>query len=183
MKFKKIKKIIIYFSIAIFSMFFIACKNNTETSKEVILQKEDLIEWNRKIITLNNDIIKKYIERRQWEMNISESGLYWQIYYSTKNQRIQSDDIVEFNYSTSLLSGEKIYSSKINGPREIRIDKNQEENGLNEGIKKMRLGEKARLILPPHLAFGVTGDGSKIPPYTSIVFDIEIISINKEQNN
>ena len=173
-----INKIIICFVFS-FLLFSTNCKQNSTAPEEIVIQKEDLIEWNRNIMNLNRDIIEKYIKRHEWEMNLSESGLYWQIYYTTNNQKIQSGDIVSFNYTTSLLSGEKIYSSSVNGPRELIIDKNQEESGLNEGIKKMKLGEKARLILPPHLAFGVAGDGGKIPPYAPVIFDIEIISINK----
>ena len=70
-----------------------------------------------------------------------------------------------------------VYSSEESGNRTLTIGKNQEESGINEGLKKMRYGEKARFIIPPHLAFGVTGDGYKIGSYEILIYEIEIVSI------
>jgi FKBP-type peptidyl-prolyl cis-trans isomerase len=41
----------------------------------------------------------------------------------------------------------------------------------------MRKGEKALFILPPHLAHGLIGDMNKIPPLTTVVYDIELIGL------
>ena len=55
-----------------------------------------------------------------------------------------------------------------------KIDHSELETGLQEGLKKMRLGEKAILIIPSHLAHGLTGDQSKILPFTPLVIDITL---------
>ncbi len=47
--------------------------------------------------------------------------------------------------------------------------------GFAEGISKMRLGEKATIIFASGLGYGTTGSGTTIPPYSSLVFDIEIV--------
>jgi FKBP-type peptidyl-prolyl cis-trans isomerase len=110
-------------------------------------------------------------------MNVSATGLYWQVYKKTNLAPVMPNDVVEFSYTTSLLSGKVLYSSEKSGNRTLTIDKNQEEAGLNEGLKYMRLGEKASFIVPPHLAFGVGGDGYMIQPYAVLVFDVEIVAI------
>ena len=172
----------IYILLLVFIIF--SCDFSNNNIKQVDNQnvdKESLLEWNKNIVDVNSDIIKKYIDRRQWKMNISGSGLYWQIYKKTNLEKVGSEKIVEFSYTTSLLSGEMLYSSQNSGNRTLKIDKNQEESGLNEGLKYMRLGEKAHFIVPPHLAFGVAGDGYKIPPYAVLVFDVEIVDINLQK--
>ena len=170
----------IYIILLIFIIFSCNFSNNNNT-KQVDNQKVDkegLLEWNKNIVDVNSDIIKKYIDRRQWKMNVSGSGLYWQIYKKTDLEKVGAEKFVEFSYTTALLSGEMLYSSQKSGNRILKIDKNQEESGLNEGLKYMRLGEKAHFIVPPHLAFGVAGDGYKIPPYAVLIFDVEIVGIN-----
>ncbi len=49
--------------------------------------------------------------------------------------------------------------------------------GFIEGIKKLKKGEKARVIFPSTLGYGQSGQGS-IPPYTPLIFDIEIVTVN-----
>jgi FKBP-type peptidyl-prolyl cis-trans isomerase len=55
------------------------------------------------------------------------------------------------------------------------VDFDQVESGLHEGIKYMKKGEKARLILPPHLAHGLIGDMNKIPMNATLIYDIQVI--------
>ena len=51
------------------------------------------------------------------------------------------------------------------------------ESGLEEGILLMKTGGKAKFILPPHLAYGLPGDGKKIPARAILVYDVELLSI------
>jgi FKBP-type peptidyl-prolyl cis-trans isomerase len=60
---------------------------------------------------------------------------------------------------------------------EIPIDRNDKESGLNEALKLMRTGERARLILPNHLAHGLIGDLANIPPLAILVLDVALIDV------
>lgn len=139
--------------------------------------KEELLEWNKRLFEADLDLLKKFIERRKWDMEVSETGLYWQIYYKTDGEQANVGKIAEFGYVISLLNGEVLYTSEEYGNRTLFLGRNQEEAGLDEGIRKMKVGEKARLILMPHLAFGVPGDGYKVPIYSTLLYDIELISL------
>lgn len=164
--------------------------NNTNSNTEQkplpysVVKKEhekELLEWNKEIIEIDNTVIDKFIERRKWKMQISGTGLYYQIYHNGEGEKAEDDKIAEFSYTTMMLNGQILYSSQDLGNRFMHLGHNQEESGLNEGLMMMRVGDKARFILPPHLAFGVPGDGYLVPPYTILVYDVELISLkNKE---
>jgi FKBP-type peptidyl-prolyl cis-trans isomerase len=78
------------------------------------------------------------------------------------------------DYSVSLLDGTECYSSKSTGPQEFRIGQDNVESGLHEAILLMKVGDKARFILPPHLAHGLIGDQNKIPAMSTIIYDVEL---------
>ena len=152
-------------------------------SKVKAENQESSIKVNGDMIQVNRDVIDKYIQRHKWEMQETETGLYYMIYSKTTDAEVNSGDIVEFSFKTSLMNGDVLYDSESTGNRKMKIDMNQEESGLNEGLKLMRKGEKAYFILPPHLAFGVAGDSYKIPPYSVLVYDVEVVDIKKQETD
>jgi FKBP-type peptidyl-prolyl cis-trans isomerase len=48
--------------------------------------------------------------------------------------------------------------------------------GFEEGLLKLKVGEKATLVFPSTIGYGTTGSGAKIPPYSPLIFTVEIIS-------
>jgi FKBP-type peptidyl-prolyl cis-trans isomerase len=82
-------------------------------------------------------------------------------------------------YKISLLNGRVCYTSDNKGLEQFVVDNDQVESGLHEGIKRMKVGNKAKFILPSHLAHGLIGDEDKIPSHAPIVYDIELLELNK----
>ena len=76
-----------------------------------------------------------------------------------------------------MLDGKLCYSSDKNGPKTFKVDFDNVETGIHQGIKLMREGEKAIFILPSHLAHGLTGDNDKIPPKASVYYEVEVLSV------
>ncbi len=175
--------------ITILTFLVVSCKSNGEQteikdpySKVKAEKQEETIQINKDMLDVNRDIVEKYIARHNWEMIETESGLLYMIYAKTNDIEVKSGDIVEFSFKTSLLNGDVLYDSDATGNRKMTIDRNQEESGLNEGLKLMKKGEKAYFILQPHLAFGVAGDSYKIPPYSVLVYDIEVVDIKSPES-
>jgi FKBP-type peptidyl-prolyl cis-trans isomerase len=175
--------------ITILTFLVVSCKSNGEQteikdpySKVKQEKQEETIQINKDMLDVNRDIVEKYIARHNWEMTETESGLLYMIYAKTNDTEVKSGDVVEFSFKTSLLNGDVLYDSDATGNRKMTIDRNQEESGLNEGLKLMKKGEKAYFILQPHLAFGVAGDSYKIPPYSVLVYDIEVVDIKSPEN-
>jgi FKBP-type peptidyl-prolyl cis-trans isomerase FkpA len=165
-----------------------ACNNTPEEIKEEKPQayseikhenREELLDWNKGLVEIDYSVIQKFIERRQWNMQKSSSGLFWQILTKTDGEQAVDGLTAVFSYKTSLLDGTVIYTSEEFGNRELLLGHNQEEAGLDEGLKLMKVGEKARFILPPHLAFGVPGDGFRVPYYSVLVYEIELLEFKK----
>lgn len=49
--------------------------------------------------------------------------------------------------------------------------------GFEEGLLKMKVGEKATLVFPSAIGYGTTGSGTKIPPYAPLIFNVEVVSV------
>lgn len=145
------------------------------------IHRNELLEWNKNIVEFDAEMIRKFIERRRWNMEMTVSGLYYQIYHKTNDIKAESGLIAVFNYKTSLLDGTVLYSSDFDGPRSEILGKMETELGLHEGLMMLRKGEKARFICPPHLAFGVSGDGYKVPYNSILVYEIELIDLVKPE--
>ena len=152
-------------------------------SKNVKIQEttslsESLINANKIYVKKENDEINQYIKTHQLEMKTTGTGLRYSIYKkSPGNEHAVQGKYAKVNYKITLLDGKECYSSDKSGPKDFLIGQDQIESGVHEGIVLMSVGEKALFILPSHLAHGLLGDDNKIPPRSSLVYDIELLSL------
>jgi FKBP-type peptidyl-prolyl cis-trans isomerase len=92
---------------------------------------------------------------------------------TTTNDSLKTGDNVSVKYNGMFLS-ETSFDSGTFG---VVIGSNSTIAGFSEGISKLKKGEKARIILPSNIGYGSKGSGS-IPPFTPLIFDIEILTVN-----
>ncbi len=169
------------FSIVLISLYlFAACKSEpANTADENLLEdKEKLLEVNKILVKKDAEKIAAYAERHGWEMTETETGLWYMIYHNGRGGRAQSGMAATIEYQISLLDGTACYSSDNSGPRQFKIGQGGVESGLEEGILFMHEGDKARFIMPPHLAHGLLGDEHKIPARAIIVYEVELIKLD-----
>jgi peptidylprolyl isomerase len=108
------------------------------------------------------------------------SGLQYIVVQANKTGEAAANGTrVVANYSAYFKDG-KMFDSSFdrNQPLKATIGKGQLFKGLEEGISLMHKGEKARIIIPSNLAFGDKGNGP-IPANTDIVFDVELVDVQK----
>ncbi|MDR9398071.1 MAG: FKBP-type peptidyl-prolyl cis-trans isomerase [Salibacter sp.] len=163
-----------------------SCNSNSKSSENKLVNadkkdftKEELMEINREREMVEFKLIEKYIERRGWNMKRSGSGLFYSVYdsASTPGPQATVKRVATIEYVVSLLNGDTVYTSKEDGLKEFVIGMDHVENGLHEGITYMRVGDRARFIIPPRLAHGLAGDRKKIPMHSSIVYDVKLVSL------
>ena len=139
--------------------------------------KETMMQVNKNLVESENQDIERYIKRYGWEMKETGTGLRYMIYKHGHGEKATPGKIAKINYKVGLLDGTKCYSSDENGPKIFRIGKGGVESGLEEGILFLHVGDRAKIILPSHLAFGLVGDSKKIPAKAVLVYDIELIEL------
>lgn len=104
------------------------------------------------------------------------SGLQYKIITEGTGETPRSNDTVTVNYRGRLIDGTEFDSSfSRNQPATFAL--NRVIKGWTEGMQLMKVGSKFELYLPSNLAYGETGSGMKIPPNTTLIFEVELLSI------
>jgi len=108
------------------------------------------------------------------------SGLQYKILKSGSGRTPRATDAVRVHYTGKLADGTVFDSSFARGqPAEIRVT--DVINGWTEALLMMKEGDKWQLVIPPGLAYGERGFGGKIGPNAALVYEIELLSIAKQQ--
>lgn len=134
------------------------------------------------------------IEKKKFEANITEgskflsenskkagivtlpSGLQYQVITPGTGVKPKSTDEVTVHYKGTLLNGKQFDSSYDRGePATFML--NQVIPGWTEGLQQMPAGSKYRFFIPYALAYGERAAGPDIPPYSTLMFDVELISV------
>ena len=137
-------------------------------------EKEMLLRVNKFLVQKDVELIESYSKRRGWNMEVSETGLFYEIYEPTQGKKVEQGDIINLRYELSLLDGTMCYTSDEDGNKIFRLGKSQEISGLEQGVAFLRNGEKARFVIPPHLAYGLLGDENRIPARSIIIYQVEL---------
>jgi FKBP-type peptidyl-prolyl cis-trans isomerase len=108
------------------------------------------------------------------------SGLqYWDIVVGT-GATAGAGNPVTVHYTGWLASGEKFDSSVDRGqPFSFPLGAGQVIKGWDEGVAGMKVGGKRQLRIPPELGYGARGAGGVIPPNATLIFDVELLEVNK----
>jgi peptidylprolyl isomerase len=90
--------------------------------------------------------------------------------------------MVKVNLTVMLLDGTKIFSTADRGePFEYQYGQNFDTQGLEEGVGMLKKGGKARLIVPHQIAYGAEARGQTIPAYSTIVYEVELLSMRSKE--
>lgn len=143
--------------------------------------KEPLMNVNRKISREEKLVIDGYVKRRNWNMAETGTGVRYMIIEQGSEETPASGDVVIIDFEISLLDGTVCYTSKESGPEHFVVDYDNVESGMHEAIKYLHKGDKAIIIIPSHRAFGLAGDMAKIPPFSTVIYKIQVLEIIPKQ--
>lgn len=147
------------------------------TTKEAFdeLKKKEASE----LIANSNKALQDYILANGITVQPTESGLYFIETVKGTGKQPKHGDRVSVHYLGTLLDGTKFDASyDRNKPFDFLLGMGQVIKGWDEGLAMMHEGGKATIILPFNLAYGERAAGT-IPPFSPLVFEVELIEIIK----
>ena len=175
------KSVSLFFGFVLVAIFFACNGSHRAVPKPINYQSKDfqdkLVNANQMYVKRESDEIDQYVAHRGWQMTTTGTGLRYMIVSKGKGPLALPDQRAKVNYKISLLDGTVCYSSDSTGAKEFLINQDDVESGLHEGVQHMRVGDKAILILPSHLAHGLIGDQTKIPPHASVMYELELLAL------
>lgn len=104
------------------------------------------------------------------------SGLQYKVISAGKGKMPKATDNVTVHYTGRLIDGSVFDSSRERGPATFKVD--GVIDGWTEALQLMHEGDKWTIFIPASLAYGEQGAGSQIPPYATLIFDVELIKVN-----
>lgn len=104
------------------------------------------------------------------------SGLQYMVLTEGSGKKPKATDKVKCHYEGMLTNG-KLFDSSIQRGEPATFPLNGVIAGWTEGLQLMSEGAKYRLFIPEHLGYGERGAGASIPPYSALIFDVELIEV------
>ena len=145
------------------------------SQREVNRSMEEIV---RKMSQEEDAVIEKYIAEQGWGVTKTGTGLRYFVYEEGLEGPLTVDgQIATLKYIVSLIDGTVVYSSEEDGVRAFMVGHDNVESGIHEAILFLKVGDKAKLVLPSHLAHGLTGDNDKIPPRSTVIYDVELLGL------
>lgn len=106
------------------------------------------------------------------------SGLQYQVLKEGNGEIPKATDKVTTHYHGTLINGE-VFDSSVDRGQPASFPVNGVIQGWQEALQLMKVGSKWKLFVPSELAYGNQGAGPKIGPGTTLIFEVELISIDK----
>ncbi len=163
-----------------FALLLASCGNNTIKEENLI----DPDQYSKNLEKANNLYaqseevqIDDFINRNGWDMTKTGTGLRYMIYKEGQGRKVEDNVIVRYNFKVNLINVVLCDESSKTGPKEILMGRADVVSGLQEGFMLLREGDKAKFIIPSHLAYGWIGDSKSIPSRAVLVYDIEILQV------
>jgi FKBP-type peptidyl-prolyl cis-trans isomerase FkpA len=158
---------------------FASCKEEVpEQPKDVNWTKADSYTLGKNVAENEEIRIRLFLEmHKDWELTKTGTGLRYYVYEKGEGLSPQRKQTAEIEYVVSLLDGTECYRTEVDEYEEMLVDQSDVETGVQEAIKLLKVGDRAKLIIPSHIGHGLLGDQDKIPPLTTLVVDLYLMGI------
>lgn len=105
------------------------------------------------------------------------SGLQYKVLTAGTGKTPASTNNVTVNYTGKLIDG-SVFDSSVQRGQPANFGVSQVISGWTEALQLMKEGDKWMLYIPYDLAYGERGSGAQIPPYSTLIFEVELIKVN-----
>ena len=122
---------------------------------------------------------KAFLEEngKRVEVNVTPSGLQYEVLEEGTGKQPSAGDNVTVHYTGKLIDG-TVFDSSVDRGAPATFGVTQVIPGWVEALQMMKEGAKWRLFIPSNLAYGPNGAGNIIGPYSTLIFDVELIKVN-----
>ncbi len=145
--------------------------------KEEVRKEQKILDEQRK--TDEDKLLNYYLQENKINTEPLISGLYYINTQEGTGKLAQAGSVLTVQYTGKFLSGEIFDSSyKRNQPFSFTLGNGDVIAGWEEGFSKMKEGGKATFIIPSYLAYGKKGYGKIIAPYTTLIFEVELLKVD-----
>jgi FKBP-type peptidyl-prolyl cis-trans isomerase len=136
--------------------------------------KNAMIDLNRRLIEQEFEQIETYIKEKQLPMQRYADGYYGMITKQGAGQPALDGSTLTLRMTIRLLNGAVCYKDSV---LTFVPGKTTAIQGLHHVAKSLQKGTLARYIFPPSMAYGLYGDGRKIPQQSILEYDIEVLAV------
>ncbi len=154
----------------------------------VVVQKEYAVKMQERqkaemavMLAKNKAAGDAYLEenKKKEGVIVTESGLQYEVITQGEGEKPKATDKVKVDYVGKLIDGREFDSSIKRGePAEFAVG--QVIKGWSEALQLMNVGSKLRLVIPSDIAYGEQGVAPTIQPNSVLVFEVELLAIEKE---
>jgi FKBP-type peptidyl-prolyl cis-trans isomerase len=124
----------------------------------------------------------EFVQKNFPEAKKTNTGIRYIILREGTGAMPKSGDKVAVHYVLKLLNGKQLdQNDDPKNPFVFRIRRDQVIEGWDQVLQQMKVGEKRMVIIPAELAYGTRGQPPKIPRSATLIFDIELIEIRKDE--
>lgn len=122
---------------------------------------------------------KRFLEEnaKRDDVTVTASGLQYRVINSGTGSSPNPTDQVTTHYHGSLIDG-KVFDSSVNRGTPATFPVNGVIQGWQEALPMMKEGDKWELFIPYNLAYGENGAGGSIPPFATLIFEVELIKVH-----
>ena len=162
-------------------------KTFRQPSRPKFIDTNSVVTFHIKLLTVDNpknlmkkeqDDLAKYLKDKNITTQPQPSGIIFIESLGGKGTKIDTGVWVSIHFKVFLIEGKQLFSSYDRGePIVFEYGKRFDTPGVEEAIGMMKKGGKAMVIVPSKLAFGETGRGGVVPPYATMIYELEIVNV------
>lgn len=177
---KNLKKLL-FNSFLFIGLLLIGCKQTAQPQKPTSYLNDGFMtyskEFNKQLKDKENKEIQAYIQNHTTDFVQTNAGFFMTKTQLGQTRRVKDRDSIVYYYQIKNLNDSLIYSFQDKGKQVIVMGQENIILGIEYGLKRMTEGEKATILLPSSLGYGVKGDEDKIGMDQPLVIDLKLENI------